>query len=138
MSKIEEALKKYHTKSEPISVPLTLEQLCPQAWPCLHKAYTDLKDEVVQQKFLKIVETQGGNEWVFRIIYNPVVYEEVKKCGPQLTLSLNTIPGFEYCTLYMENNKEISKDISNLPNDQRTPDILIKVRYYKPWLSWLW
>lgn len=138
MSKIELALKKHHTKPDLVPIPLTLEQLCPQAWPSLQKAYIDLKEVEVQQKFLKIVESQGGTEWTFRIIYNPVIYNEVHKFGPKLILSLDEIHGFEHCTLYMENTKEISEPVSNTPTNYRTPDTLIKVRYQKPWNWWFW
>jgi hypothetical protein len=136
MSKVELALQRHHSKKDVVPLPLTIEQLCSQAWPSLQKAFNDLKDPSVQESFLKLVEAQGGSEWIFRIIYNPTIYDEVSKHGSQLKLSLNNINGFDYCTLYMENNKEVTDDIANIPN--QIPDTLIKIKYEKPWYLWFW
>jgi hypothetical protein len=67
----------------------------------IQKLYDELCTQHGQDKLADIIEKQGKGPYAFDVIQDQIIYNEAEACVIERPLDL--IPGYEHCTLYLEN-----------------------------------
>lgn len=126
MSRVQSALEEFVSRLQvPKETPVLDFQ---QAQMELDRAHEKLTTSVGQEELLSIIRWKGGTEWTLRVIEDNRIYNQVKWNADKLRRSLNDIPGFEGCTLFLENGIDKSRMYLSYP-PQPILVTWIKVKY---------
>lgn len=126
MSKVHSALEEFLSRSQVHKETPVLD--FSQAQAELDRAYVKLTTSVGQEELMSIIRWKGGTEWTLRVIEDSKIYAQVKWNADKLQRSLNNIPGFEGCTLFLENGIDKNKMLLSYP-PQPVFVTWVKVRY---------